>query len=164
MGAGGRFALDDLPFTGAMTTYGLKVGPGPDYPIAYVSDSAPTASAWSTGHKTVDARVSQGPSTAANVPGNDYETVLEKYAEAGQAHRQRHHLRDHRRDSGRRRRAHQRPRAARARPTWPTARRPARPNGGRGSIAEQLVDNEIDVLMGGGATATPRPPTPARGC
>ena len=38
LGADGRFALDDLPFTGAMTTHGLKVGPGPDYPIAYVSD------------------------------------------------------------------------------------------------------------------------------
>ena len=63
-GAGGRFpALDALPFTGAMTTYGLKVGAGPDYPIAYVSDSAPTASGWSTGKKTVDGRVSQGPSS-----------------------------------------------------------------------------------------------------
>ena len=28
LGADGRFALDDLPFTGAMTTHGLKVGPG----------------------------------------------------------------------------------------------------------------------------------------
>jgi hypothetical protein len=54
-GADGAFALDSkLPFVGDMTVHGLKVGPGPDYPIAYVSDSAPTASAWSTGHKTVD--------------------------------------------------------------------------------------------------------------
>ena len=66
-----------------MTTHGLKVGPGPDYPIAYVSDSAPTASGWSTGKKTVDGRLSQGPSTAANVPGVDYETVLEKYKAQG---------------------------------------------------------------------------------
>ena len=67
-GAAGRFALDELPFTGAMTTYGLKVGAGPDYPIAYVSDSAPTASGWSTGKKTVDGRLSQGPSTADSRP------------------------------------------------------------------------------------------------
>ncbi len=66
-----------------MTTHGLKVGAGPDYPIAYVSDSAPTASGWSTGKKTVDGRLSQGPSTAATVPGEDYETVLEKYKKQG---------------------------------------------------------------------------------
>ena len=83
LGAGGRLALDNLPFTGAMTTYGLKVGAGPDYPIAYVSDSAPTASGWSTGKKTVDGRLSQGPSTAETVPGTDYETVLEKYEALG---------------------------------------------------------------------------------
>ncbi|HEV2796913.1 MAG TPA: alkaline phosphatase, partial [Nocardioides sp.] len=62
VGAAGRLALDELPYTGAMTTYGLLPGAGPDYPIAYVSDSAATASAFSTGRKTVDGRISQGPS------------------------------------------------------------------------------------------------------
>ena len=47
-----------------MTTYGLKVGAGPDYPIAYVSDSAPTASGWSTGKKTVDGRALPRPQHA----------------------------------------------------------------------------------------------------
>ena len=45
LGADGAFDLDKLPFVGDMTTHGLKVGPGPDYQKAYVSDSAPTATA-----------------------------------------------------------------------------------------------------------------------
>lgn len=77
LGANGRFAgLDNLPFTGAMTTHGLKAGTAPDYPIAYVSDSAPTTSGWSTGKKTIDSRISQGPSEALNIAGEDYKTAL----------------------------------------------------------------------------------------
>ena len=149
LGADGRFALDDLPFTGAMTTHGLKVGPGPDYPIAYVSDSAPTASGWSTGKKTVDGRVSQGPSTAANVPGTDYETVLEKYKAQGKlvGNITTSEITD------------ATPAAAAAHINARSCHGPAdmancltakKSAGGKGSIAEQLVDNKIDVLMGGG--------------
>lgn len=150
LGAGGRFpALDSLPFTGDMTTHGLKTGTGPDYPIAYVSDSAPTASAWSTGRKTVDGRLSQGPSTADTVPGEDYETVLEI-------------LRDRGKRTGNVSTAeitdatpaaaasHINARACQG-PADMAACVPARKsNGGRGSVAEQLVDNRIDVILGGG--------------
>jgi alkaline phosphatase len=148
-GADGAFALDKLPFVGDMTTHGLKVGPGPDYPIAYVSDSAPTASAWSTGRKTVDGRLSQGPSTADTVPGQDFRTVLMDW-----------------RDSGRRTGnvstaeiTDATPAAAAASinaracqgPTDMAACVAARKaNGGKGSVAEQLVDNKIDVILGGG--------------
>jgi alkaline phosphatase len=148
-GADGAFALDRLPFVGDMTTHGLKVGPGPDYPIAYVSDSAPTASAWSTGHKTVDGRVSQGPSTADTVPGQDFRTVLMDW-----------------RDSGRRTGnvstseiTDATPAAAASNVNARACQGPAdmancvaarKANGGKGSIAEQLVDNEIDVILGGG--------------
>ncbi|RYB89072.1 alkaline phosphatase [Nocardioides glacieisoli] len=151
-GAGGRFpALDALPFTGAMTTYGLKVGAGPDYPIAYVSDSAPTASGWSTGKKTVDGRVSQGPSTAANVPGEDYETVLEKYKKQGKlvGNITTSEVTDATPAAAG---SHINARACQG-PTDMANCAPARKaNGGKGSIAEQLVDNKIDVLMGGGAS------------
>lgn len=85
-GAAGAFdGLDSLPFVGDMTTYGLKVGKKANgqYPIAYVSDSAPTASGWSTGKKTVDSRLSQGPSEADTTPGEDYETVLERFKADG---------------------------------------------------------------------------------
>lgn len=155
LGANGRFAgLDNLAFTGAMTTHGLKAGTAPDYPIAYVSDSAPTASGWSTGKKTIDSRISQGPSEALNIAGEDYKTVLEYFKEAGKpvgnvstaaltdatpgaagAHINA--------------RACQGPRnmdATGANNCTPTKKS----EGGKGSIAEQLVDNEIDVLIGGG--------------
>ncbi|WP_164775209.1 alkaline phosphatase [Nocardioides pantholopis] len=149
-GAGGRFpALDALPFTGAMTTYGLQAGAGPDYPIAYVSDSAPTASAWSTGRKTIDGRISQGPSAASTTPGVDYETVLEKHHAAGKrvGNISTAEITD------------ATPAAAGAHISQRGCQGPAdaarscageaKP-AGRGSIAEQLVDNRIDVLMGGG--------------
>jgi alkaline phosphatase len=148
-GADGAFAIDGLPFVGDMTTHGLKVAPGPDYPIAYVSDSAPTASAWSTGHKTVDGRLSQGPSTADTVPGQDYRTVLMDW-----------------RDSGRRTGNVSTAEITDATPAAAAASINARAcqgpldlaactqarkvNGGKGSVAEQLVDNKIDVILGGG--------------
>jgi alkaline phosphatase len=148
-GAAGAFALDKLPFVGDMTAYGLKAGAGPDYPIAYVSDSAPTASAWSTGHKTIDGRLSQGPSSADIVPGQDYRTVLQDW-----------------RDSGRRTGNVSTAEITDATPAAAAASINARAcqgpldmaacvaarksNGGKGSVAEQLVDNKIDVILGGG--------------
>ncbi len=150
-GAGGRFpALDALPFTGAMTTYGLKVGAGPDYPIAYVSDSAPTASGWSTGKKTVDGRVSQGPSTAATVPGEDYETVLEKYKKQGKlvGNITTSEITDATPAAAG---SHINARACQGPANMADCAPARKANGGKGSIAEQLVDNKIDVLMGGGA-------------
>lgn len=150
-GAGGRFpALDALPFTGAMTTYGLKAGAGPDYPIAYVSDSAPTASGWSTGKKTIDGRLSQGPSSAANVPGTNYETVLEQYQADGKlvGNISTAEITDATPAAAG---AHISQRACQS-TTNATATCPSetKAQGGLGAISEQLVDNEIDVLMGGG--------------
>lgn len=149
-GAGGRFpALDALPFTGAMTTYGLKFGAGPDYPIAYVSDSAPTATGWSTGKKTVDGRVSQGPSTAAEVPGEDYETVLEKFKKAGKrvGNITTSEITDATPAAAA---SHINARACQGPQNMSTCATARKSAGGSGSIAEQLVDNEVDVLMGGG--------------
>ncbi len=150
LGADGRFAgLDNLPFTGAMTTHGLKVGAGPDYPKAYVSDSAPTASGWSTGKKTVDSRLSQGPSSADTVPGVDYETVLERFQQAGKrtGNVSTAELTD------------ATPAAAASHLNLRECQGPAnmarcgyarKSAGGKGSVAEQLVDHRIDVLLGGG--------------
>ncbi|MCD4534481.1 alkaline phosphatase [Nocardioides sp. cx-169] len=152
LGADGRFALDSLPFTGAMTTHGLKVGPGPDYPVAYVSDSAPTASGWSTGRKTVDGRLSQGPSTATTVPGEDYRTVLEQFQEAGKLTGDitTSEITDATPAAAA---AHINARACKG-PTDMTSCLPAKKsNGGKGSIAEQLVDHEVDVLLGGGMSS-----------
>ena len=141
-GANGRFVLDELPFTGAMTTHGLKVGPGPDYPVAYVSDSAPTASGWSTGKKTVDGRLSQGPSIANDVAGTDYETVLEKFKKAGKltGNVSTAEITDATPAAAA---SHINARACQGpanMSSCPSARKSA---GGKGSVAEQLVDNKV---------------------
>ena len=150
VGAAGRLALDELPPTGAMTTYGLMTGAGPEYPIAYVSDSAATASGFSTGHKTVDGRISQGPSSAQDVPGEDHETVLETFARLGRrtGNVSTADITDATPAAAA---AHVNARSCQDPTTMdacPSARKSA---GGRGSIAEQLVDTEVDVLLGGGS-------------
>lgn len=54
-GAGGRFAgIDALPLTGSYTTYAVNA----DGSVNYASESASTASGWSTGTKTVNGRLS----------------------------------------------------------------------------------------------------------
>lgn len=149
LGADGRLTMDDLPFVGDMTTHGLKVAPGPDYPIAYVSDSAPTASAWSTGKKTVDGRVSQGPSASDAVPGTDYETVLELFARQGKrtGNVSTAEITDATPAAAA---AHINQRGCQGPLNMGPCSYARKVNGGKGSIAEQLVDNEIDVILGGG--------------
>lgn len=150
LGAKGRFALDELPFTGAMTTFGLKTGPNPgDYPINYVSDSAPTASGWSTGKKTVDSRLSQGPSSADTVPGEDYETVLEKYKKQGKrtGNVSTAEITDATPAAAA---AHINLRACQGPTDMASCAAAKKSAGGKGSVAEQLVDNTIDVILGGG--------------
>src|SRR5690349_13317103 len=83
LGADGRYAMDGLPFWGNMTTHGLLAGQGPVYGINYVNDSAATASAWATGQKTLEGRISQGPSTALSVPGTDLKSVMMDAKAAG---------------------------------------------------------------------------------
>lgn len=150
LGAGGRFNLDSLPFTGAMTTYGLKTGTNPaDYPIAYVSDSAPTASGWSTGKKTVDGRVSQGPSVDNATPGEDYETVLEQFKKDGKltGNVSTAEITDATPAAAA---SHINARACQGPADMSACQAELKSVGGLGSISEQLVDNKIDVILGGG--------------
>ena len=151
VGAAGRLVMDGLPFTGAMTTYGVKAGDGPDYPIAYVSDSAPTASGFSTGHKTIDGRISQGPSSAENVAGVDYETVLERFQALGKrtGDVSSADITDATPAAAASHVNHRSCQDPTTMTLCPSARKSA---GGLGSIAEQLLDHEVDVLLGGGAT------------
>lgn len=132
-----------------MTTYGLKVGPGPRYPINYVSDSAPTASSWSTGFKTVDSRLSQGPSTADTVPGTDYETVLERYRKEGKrtGNVSTAEITDATPAAAA---SHINLRACQGPTDMAQCDYAKKSRGGKGSVAEQLVDNKIDVILGGG--------------
>ena len=149
LGADGRFSLDGLPFWGNMTTHGLLPGLGPTYGINYVNDSAATASAWATGQKTIEGRISEGPSTALSVPGADLRSVMLDAKAAGKrtANISDVDLTDATpaaMGASINDRSCQGPQNMGA---CPAARKV---NGGKGSIAEQLVDNGIDVLLGGG--------------
>ena len=50
-----------------------------------VPDSASTGTMWATGRKTLDERISQGPSSAIEVPGANLRTVLELAQQRGKA-------------------------------------------------------------------------------
>jgi alkaline phosphatase len=151
-GAGGHLRMDAFPFTGEQTTWSVKPGPGPTYLPDYVPDSAATGTAWSTGHKTIDERISQGPSTAVNVPGDNtaFKTVLELAQKRGMATGNvstaeitdatpavlASHISL---------RGCQGPNDTRT--SCPLETKAA---GGLGSIAEQEVDHRVDVILGGG--------------
>ena len=151
-GARGTLNMETLPFTGSVTTWNLTPGPGPEYAPNYTPDSAPTATAWSTGKKTIDARLSQGPSEAETVPGSNegYTTTFEvakergmrvgnvttaEYSDATPAAPASHISR----------RACQGPNDART--LCPTETKSA---GGLGSVVEQQADHLLDVNLGGG--------------
>ena len=151
-GAEGTLNMETLPFAGELITYGLSAGPGPEYPPNYVPDSAPTATAWSTGKKTIDARLSQGPSAAESIPGSNagFTTTFEiadkrgmrvgnvstaEITDATPAAPSAHMSQ----------RACQGP--ADTRTICPSEAKGA---GGLGSIAEQQVDHLLDVNLGGG--------------
>jgi alkaline phosphatase len=151
-GAGGHLRMDAFPFSGEQTTWSVKPAPGPTYLPDYVPDSAATGTAWATGKKTIDERISQGPSTAVNVPGDNsaYRTVLELAQKRGMATGNvstaeitdatpavlASHISQ---------RGCQGPNDTRT--TCPQETKAA---GGLGSIAEQEVDHRIDLILGGG--------------
>ena len=141
-GAAGRLSMDTLPLTGAYTTYSVQK----DNPLLpdYVTDSAASGTGWATGHKSYNGAISVLPSGAA-VP-----TVLELARRAGYATGDvtTAELQDatpavlashvvNRDCKG--------PAA-----TLTLCPQNAKQNGGRGSIAEQLVQTRPDVLLGGG--------------
>lgn len=61
VGAAGKLALDELPLTGQMTTFSVRED-APSKPD-YDPESASTSTAWSTGFKTSDGRISTAPGT-----------------------------------------------------------------------------------------------------
>ncbi len=153
-GAAGRLNMDRLPFRGSSLHYVLSPGPGPSYAPNYAGDSAPTATAWSTGKRTIDGRLSQGPSSATNVPGSNagFRTYMEIARDKGKATGivstaeitdatpagPSSHISQ---------RGCQGPADARA-SCASEAKTAATP--GLGSIAEQQVDEDFDVYLGGG--------------
>lgn len=141
--------VDRMPFTGFDTTWSVKPGSGPNYLPDYDPDSASTGTMWATGQKTIDERISQGPSTGETVPGPNYKTVLELAQKRGMkvgdvstaeiTDATPAVLASHISLRG-----CQGPANMAACPTETKAA------GGLGSIAEQEVDHRVDVLLGGG--------------
>jgi alkaline phosphatase len=144
LGAAGRLQMDTLPLTGAYTTYSVTEK-NPKLPD-YVPDSAATGTAWATGFKTSNNRVSTKPGTTAVSP---LVTILELAQQAGfrTGNVTTAELTDATPavlDSHVNLRACQGPADMRPCPAYKKSA------GGPGSIAEQSVDHRVDVLLGGG--------------
>jgi alkaline phosphatase len=142
VGAGGRLALDTLPFTGTVTTYALQEG-DPSKPD-YVTDSAAGGTAWATGKKTSHGRIST--SAKADQP---LKTILELAKEQGYStgNISTAELTD---ATPAVLGAHVNSRRCQGPADMNDCEKYRKASGGPGSIAEQLVDHKIDVLLGGG--------------
>ncbi len=141
-GAAGRLAMDTLPLTGAYTTYSVQKD-NPSLPD-YVTDSAASGTGWATGRKSYNGAISVLPS------GKPVPTVLELARKAGYATGDvtTAELQD---ATPAVLAAHVVNRDCKG-PTATLTLCPqnAKQNGGKGSIAEQLVQTRPDILLGGG--------------
>ena len=142
-GAGGFFkGIDALPLTGQYTHYALNKKTGkPDY----VTDSAASATAWSTGVKTYNGAL------GVDIHEKDHQTILELAKSAGLA-------------TGNVSTAELQDATPAALISHVTSRKCYGPSvtaekcptnalekGGKGSITEQLLNARADVTLGGGA-------------
>ena len=142
-GAGGFFkGIDALPLTGQYTHYSLDKKTGkPDY----VTDSAASATAWSTGVKTYNGAL------GVDIHEKDHQTILEMAKAAGLA-------------TGNVSTAELQDATPAALVSHVTSRKCYGPSvtsekcptnalekGGKGSITEQLLNARADVTLGGGA-------------
>lgn len=148
-GVNNALNVDRMPFTGFDTTWSVKPGSGPSYLPDYDPDSASTGTMWATSQKTIDERISQGPSTAINVPGPNLKTVLELAQKKGMKVG----------DVSTAEITDATPAVLASHISLRGCQGPAdmaacpletKTAGGLGSIAEQEVDHKVDVLLGGG--------------
>ena len=139
VGAGGRLALDELPFTGQMTTYSVLPDGTPDYD----PESASTSTAWSTGSKTVDGRIS------TSRTDEDLTTILELAQAAGYktGNVTTAELTDATPASPM---AHVVSRGCQGPADMGGCPQDRKSVGGPGSITEQAVEHGVNVLLGGG--------------
>lgn len=148
-GVQNRLNVDRMPFTGFDTTWSVKPGAGPSYLPDYDPDSASTGTMWATGQKTIDERISQGPSSGESVPGPNLKTVLELAQKRGMKVG----------DVSTAEITDATPAVLASHISLRGCQGPAnmaicptetKAAGGLGSIAEQEVDHKVDVLLGGG--------------
>ena len=157
-GVHNKLNVDRMPFTGFDTTWSVKPAASAPYLPDYDPDSASTGSSWATGKKTLDERISQGPSSAISVPGTNYQTVLEVA--------QKHGLKVG--DVSTAEITDATPAVLASHISLRGCQGPAdmtlcatetKAAGGLGSIAEQEVDHKVDVLLGGGRNRFVQPIT-----
>jgi alkaline phosphatase len=143
VGAAGHLAMDSLPLTGAYTTYSVQeIDPSlPDY----VTDSAASGTGWATGHKTSNGRISTTARTDQVL-----KTILEIARERGMRTGDvtTAELTD---ATPAVLAAHVANRSCQGPADMAACRQDLKSAGGKGSIAEQMLAHDIDVLMGGGA-------------
>ena len=141
-GANGRFeGLDELTASGAYTTFAV----GKDGKRQYVTDSAASATGWSTGAKTYNGALS------VDIDGKPHENLLEMAKNAGMrtGNVSTAEIQDatpgamHSHIS---KRGYYAPSGD----AKPVKGAEARENGGLGSISEQIIDTRADVTLGGG--------------
>jgi alkaline phosphatase/streptomycin-6-phosphatase len=148
-GVRNRLNVDRMPLTGFDTTWSVKPAANPPYLPDYDPDSASTGTMWSTGQKTIDERISQGPSSADSVPGTNFKTILELAQKDGRKVG----------DVSTAEITDATPAVLASHINLRGCQGPAdmapctaakKENGGLGSIAEQEVDHKVNVLLGGG--------------
>jgi len=157
-GVQNKLNVDRMPFTGFDTTYSVKPAASAPYLPDYDPDSASTGSMWATGRKTLDERISQGPSSSIDVPGVNYQTVLEiaqkrgmKVGDVSTAE-----ITD---ATPAVLASHISLRGCQGPANMGACATETKAAGGLGSIAEQEVDHQVDVLLGGGRARFEQPIT-----
>jgi len=139
VGAAGKLALDELPLTGQMTTYSVTPDGKPDYD----PESASTGTAWATGNKTVDGRISTSPTD------QDMTTILELAKQKGfrTGDITTAELTD---ATPAVLLSHVVARGCQGPANMAACPQDKKSAAGPGSIAEQAIQHQVDVLMGGG--------------
>ncbi len=141
--------VDRMPFTGFDTTWSVKPAAAPPYLPDFDPDSASTGTMWATGQKTIDERISQGPSSAENVPGANLKTVLELAQKNGMkvGNVSTAEITD---ATPAVLASHISLRGCQGPANMAACPLETKAAGGLGSIAEQEIDHKVDVLLGGG--------------
>lgn len=158
LGVNHQLNVDRLPLTGFDTTYSVKPAASAPYLPDYDPDSASTGTAWATGQKTIDERISQGPSSGEKVPGENLETILEKAQAQGKkvGDVSTAEITD---ATPAVLASHMSLRGCQGPSNMAACPLETKAAGGLGSIAEQMVDHKVDVLLGGGRSRFTQPIT-----
>ncbi|MDP5279535.1 alkaline phosphatase [Sphingomonas sp. DG1-23] len=144
-GAGGYFkGIDALPFTGQYTHYSLDRETGKPN---YVTDSAASATAWSSGVKSYNGAI------GVDIEGKPHRTLIERAKAAGLATGDVSTSEIQDATPGA-----QLAHVVQRKCFGPTVTSQSCPqnaleNGGAGSITEQLLDTRADLVLGGGAAS-----------